>query len=289
MLLVPMMDGVAKYLSARYPVVQVVWARYCFHLLLLLPLVLRYHGVRALQPQRPALQLLRSGFLLGSTALFFGAIATIPIADALALVFISPFVVTALSAWLLRESVGARRWVAVAAGFVGALIIIRPGFGVFDWSSLLALGAGGCYACYIVTTRTLSAAGMPPLVTLAFVGLAGTVVMSVLVAPAWVTPSAADWGWMVTMGALAATVHYLITRALQHAPASLLAPYSYTEMISATAVGYLAFGDFPDVLTWVGVAVIIGSGIYISLRERWLARRRQLAAGRPPPAPSDAR
>lgn len=278
MMMVPVMDGIAKALSARYPVIQVVWARYFFHLLWLLPLVLRRHGPRALLPAHLPLQVLRSLFLLGSTALFFGAIASIAIPDALALIFISPFVVTILSAWLLGETVGPRRWSAVAAGFIGALIIIRPGFGVFDWASVLALGAGACYACYIVTTRTLSAGGSAPLVTLAFTGLVGSLLLSPIAAPAWVTPSATDWGWMLALGAIAAGGHYLIIAALRFAPASLLAPYSYAEMLSATAVGYFGFGDFPDRWTWAGVAVIVGSGIYISWRERRLAQRQQLNA-----------
>lgn len=278
MMVVPVMDGIAKTLSSRYPVIQVVWARYFFHFLWLLPLILRRYGLRALLPDHLLLQVLRSLFLMASTGLFFAAIARIALPDALALIFVSPFVVTLLSALLLGETVGARRWSAVACGFVGAVIIIRPGFGVFDWASVLALGAGCCYACYIVTTRTLSASGSAPLVTLAFTGLLGSLLLTPIAAPGWTAPGVTDWGWMLAMGALAATGHYMIIAALRFAPASLLAPYSYAEMLSATAVGYFGFGDFPDDWTWLGVMVIVVSGIYISWRERRLARRQQLGA-----------
>ncbi len=281
MMVVPVMDGIAKSLSTHYPVIQVVWARYFFHFAWLLPLVLRRYGLRSLIPDRLTLQLVRSLFLMASTGLFFAAISRIAIPDALALIFVSPFVVTILSAWLLGETVGPRRWSAVVFGFIGALIIIRPGFGVFDWASILALGAGCCYAGYIVTTRALSAGGSAPLVTLAFTGLVGSLLLTPIAAPTWVVPSITDWGWMLAMGAIAAGGHYMIIAALRFAPASLLAPYSYSEMLSATVVGYVGFGDFPDRWTWVGVAVIVISGLYIGWRERRRARRQQFSSDEP--------
>ncbi|NIR30253.1 MAG: DMT family transporter, partial [Gammaproteobacteria bacterium] len=150
---IPVMDGVAKSLSARYPVTQVVWARYFFHALLLFPVVLVRYGRRSLWPHRPLLQFSRGALLLVSTGFFFAAIARMPLADALALVFISPLVVTALSPFVLGEHVGARRWTAVVVGFIGACIIIRPGFTVVQWASLFALGAGTGFACYVLATR----------------------------------------------------------------------------------------------------------------------------------------
>jgi drug/metabolite transporter (DMT)-like permease len=219
------------------------------------------------------LQLLRGLCLLGSTGFFFAALIYMPIADALALVFVSPFIVTILSALLLGETVGPRRWTAVLIGFIGALIIIRPGLGVFSWPSLLALGAGFFYASYIVTTRQLANVGMPPLISLTATGLIGVVIMSCLLPFSWQTPAATDWLWMAAMGLAAASGHFLITKSLQYAPAAQLAPLSYSEIIMATLIGYVAFGDFPDAWTWLGIAVIIISGIYISWRERRQARK----------------
>ncbi len=267
MAVVPLMDGVAKHLSANFAVLQVVWARYFFHLLILLPVVLWRHGASALLLRNPWPQIVRGGFLLGSTVLFFAAIAVMPIADALALVFVAPLVVTALSPLVLGERVGRRRWTAVSVGFVGVLVIVRPGLSAFHPGMLLALGAGTVYALYSLATRKLSGSA-PPLVTLAYTAVLGAMVMSVVVPSVWSPPEAKDLVWMVLMGALAAGGHFLIIKSFEHAEASLLAPLGYSEIVMATVVGYLAFGDFPDAWTWVGIAIVIVSGVYVSLRER---------------------
>lgn len=267
MMVVPLMDGIAKHLSATFSVAQVTWARYFFHLVILLPVVLWRHGAAALLLRRPVLQIVRGGFLLGSTFLFFGAIAVMPIADAIALVFVAPLIVTALSPVVLGEQVGVRRWLAVIVGFLGVLVIVRPGMSAFHWGMLLALGAGSIYAFYSLATRRLSGSA-PPLVTLTYTALLGAVVMSAVVPFFWITPTTTELAWMALMGAVAAAGHFLIIKSFEYAEASLLAPLGYSEIISATAVGYLVFGDFPDEWTWAGVAVIIASGIYVSLRER---------------------
>ncbi|UCH73127.1 MAG: DMT family transporter [Rhodospirillales bacterium] len=267
MMIVPFMDALAKHLSDRYAVSQLTWARFFFHLAILAPIVLYHHGRRALRPAQPGLQLLRSGFTLLATILFFAAIARMPIADALALLFVSPMVVTALSPVMLDERVGMRRWVAVAAGFAGALIILRPGFGVAQAGSFLAMGAGISFAFYTLLTRRLSGTA-PPLVTLAYTAVTGAAVMSIAVIPDWITPSPGDLLMMCGIGAIAATGHFLLIRAFDYAPASLLAPYSYSEIVMATAVGWFVFSDFPDRWTWAGIIVIVASGIYISWRER---------------------
>ncbi len=271
MAVVPVMDGVAKHLSASFPVLQVVWARYFFHLLILFPVVLWRHGAASLLLRNPWLQIIRGGFLLGSTILFFAAIAVMPIADALALVFVAPLVVTALSPVVLGERVGVRRWSAVSVGFIGVLVIVRPGFGAFHPGMLLALGAGTVYAFYSLATRKLSGSA-PPLVTLVYTALLGALVMSALVPVVWTPPGTKDLFWMLLMGALAAAGHFLVIKSFEHAEASLLAPLGYSEIVMATVVGYVAFGDFPDAWTWLGVAIVIASGVYVSLRERRGAR-----------------
>lgn len=267
MTVIPVMDGLAKLLSANYPVLQITWARYTFHLATMLPVLLWRHGVRTLVPPKAGLQLLRGACILASTLLFFAGLARMPLANTLALAFISPFVVTALSPWLLGERVGPRRWAAVGCGFLGALIVFRPGFGDFGWEGLLPMGAGVGYACYLILTRRLAGAG-PALVTLAYSGLVGTVALSLVVPFVWSPPDAAGWSLMVLMGLLAAVGHFLLIRAFELAPASLLAPLGYGEIVGATAVGYLLFGDFPDRITWIGVTVIVASGLFIVWRER---------------------
>jgi len=286
--IVPIMDGFAKVLSDRYPILEIVWARYFFHLLYLLPIVIVRYGPSALLPQHPTLQIIRGGLLLTSTYLFFAAISKMPIADALALVFISPLIVTALSSVLLGEHVGPRRWIAVWVGFIGALIIIRPGLVAIDTGTLLALGAGGVYALYMVATRKLSGTS-PPLVTLTYTALLGAVVMSAVVPFQWVTPNSFDLFLMAAMGGCAAVGHFLLIKAFEYASASVLAPFGYSEIIMATVVGFIVFGDFPDTWTWFGVAIIICSGVYVSFRERTLSNPAAtvIAQGPFPEAPSE--
>ncbi len=263
----PLMDGIAKHLSADYAVMQVVWGRFVFHLLWLLPVLFLRFSLRELMPRHPGIQVLRGGFLLGATICFFAALKFMPIADALALLFISPMVCTALSPLVLKESVGVGRWLAVAAGFVGALIVVRPGFGVFQWASILALGAGAFHGCYLLATRRLSGSTNPA-ITLFYTALIGAVAMTLLVPAVWTPPTASAWGWMILMGVLAASGHFLIIKAFGRAPAPVVAPVGYAEIVVASIVGYVAFSDFPDAWTWLGIAVIVASGIVISLRER---------------------
>jgi drug/metabolite transporter (DMT)-like permease len=267
MAILPAMDGMAKYLTARYPPLEIVWARYFFHLVILLPIVLMRHGPRSLLPPRAGLQLLRGGLVLASTVLYFSALALMPIVDALSLVFVAPLVVTAVAPMALGEHVGVRRWAAVIVGFAGALIIIRPGIGVFQWGAVLAISAGVSHGLYFIVTRKL-ARSAPPLVTLTYAALLGAVAMSAVVPFVWVTPGPADLALMFGVGAVAAVGHFLVIKAFDYASASLLAPYAYAEIVGATAIGLVVFGDFPDAWTWTGIAVIAASGIYISFRER---------------------
>ncbi len=267
MTVVPFNDALAKHLSDFYPVMLIVWARFVSHFLILLPIVWLRHGPAALWPRQPALQILRSFLMLLSVGFFFTAISIIPLADAIALLLTAPILVTAFSAIILGEHVGPRRWGAVLAGFAGALILIRPGFAGLDPGSILALCAGVSHALYSVLTRKISGTA-PPRVTLAFTAVVGAVAMSVIVPFQWVTPDLAHVPLLAGIGLIGACGHFLLIRAFEYAPASILAPFLYTELIAATAIGYFWFGDFPDFWTWTGVAVIVASGIYISWRER---------------------
>ncbi|GAB4393518.1 MAG: DMT family transporter [Kiloniellaceae bacterium] len=272
MSLVPFMDAIAKHLSGHLPVLQVVWARYFFHFCLIFPVVLLRYGPRQMLPRRPLLQLLRGALLLASTVLFFAAISWMPLADALALVFVSPLIVTALSPWVLGEPVGLRRGLAVVVGFCGALLIVRPGFGTLQWPALLALAAGVVFGFYLLSTRRL-AGSAPPLVTLTYTAAVGAVLMSFVMPVVWVTPTLVDLGAMALMGLIAAAGHFLLIKSFDFAPAALLAPFTYSEIVMTTLLGFVFFGDFPQAWTWIGIAVVIGSGIYISIRERVLGKK----------------
>ena len=264
MLLLPVMDGLAKVLTARYPVLQVSWARFFFALLVLLPFA-RGLSLRALLlPDQLGLQLARSIFQVAAVSLFFLTISYLPLADSLALAFLYPMITVALAALLLGEHVDARRWLTVAVGFLGAIVIIRPGFGVFQPASLLGLGTSFVFAAVIILTRKLAGTA-PPAVILIWGTLVGAVLTTLLVPTVWVTPSLADLGVMLALGAIGAVGHMLLLRAYEMAKASVLAPLGYVEMISAVAVGWLVFGDFPDAMTWLGIAIIVASGVYLAL------------------------
>jgi len=267
MAIVPIMDGIAKHLSADMSVIQITWARYFAHFAIMLPIVLIRHKPARLVPQQPFLQVVRGGLLLISTLCFFWAISLMPLADALAIVFVSPLIVTALSPWLLGETVGVRRWSAVLVGFLGACIIIEPDLEIFNGGAPLALAAGVTYALYLITTRRL-AGSAPPSITLFYTALLGAVALSLVVPFAWTTPSIGQMGLMAALGLIAAVGHLLVIKAFDTAPASQLAPFGYIEIVMATAVGFLVFGDFPDNWTWFGIAVVVASGVYVSLRER---------------------
>lgn len=266
MVLLPVMDGLAKGLSERYPVAQVVWARYFFHLLCLLPILLWRYGTRALVPGQVGLQLARGGTLLGATFLFFFALSLMPQATVLALFFVSPAVVTVLAPALLGERVGGWRLLAVFSGFLGVLLILRPGAGVWGLGAAFALGAGVMHGFYLMLTRRL-AGSAPPLVTLGYTAVLGALVMSLLMPAVWVVPTTGDMLVMASLGLLAAGGHFLLIKAFDHAPATWLAPLGYAEMVTAVIVGFVAYGHLPDALTWVGIAVITGAGLWVSLWE----------------------
>ena len=267
MAVLPGIDVIAKYMGAQgTPVLQIVWARLTFGAGVTLPFALRQTGWGGLMPSRPLYHGLRAGLLILATFCFFWSLKFLPIADALAIFFVQPLVVTALSPLVLREHVGPRRWIAVAVGFIGTLIIIRPSFGGMNPGSILALAAGTCLALYFLMTRRISGE-QKAIVTTFHTNLLGGVITSVLVPLVWVTPKPLDWLLFVSLAIIANIGHYCIVRAYDHAEASLLAPLAYTEMVTSTILGWVFFGDFPDRFTFLGVAILIACAIYISTRE----------------------
>ena len=268
MAVLPGIDVIAKTMGREgMPVLQIVWARMAFGALITLPFALPVTGVSGLVPARPFLHALRACLLSSATFFFFLSLKFLPIADALAIFFVQPLVVTALSPLLLKEHVGPRRWAAVAVGFVGTLIIIRPSFGGMNPGSLFALAAGCCLALYFLMTRRISGA-QKAIVTTFHTNLLGACILSALVPLVWVTPKPMDWLLFLSLAAIANAGQYCIVRAYDHAEASLLAPLAYTEMVTSTMMGWLFFGDFPDRYTILGVTILISCAIYISVRER---------------------
>jgi drug/metabolite transporter (DMT)-like permease len=272
------MDATAKHLTQTYPVFEVSWGRYLFHLLTL-PLFLggqRFTG--ALRSARPGLQLVRSGLLLGATIFFFLAVQHIPLAEATAIGFVSPLLLTALSVPLLGEKVGIRRWVAVLIGLASVLIIIRPGFAAMHWAALLPLATAACFSLYQIATRILSRSDSAA-TTYVYSAVVGMVATSIIAPFEWVSPDLAGWIGLALLGLIGGLSHFLMIRAFSQAPASLLAPFAYAQLIWATIIGLLWFGDFPDFWTLLGAVIITASGIYVVYRERVVARaaRRQEA------------
>ncbi len=269
----PFIDVLAKLLGQQgVPILQVVAARLTLGALVTLPFALglpgiRRHGARALLPARPFYHALRAAFLISATYTFFEALKYLPIADALAIFFVQPLVITALSPLVLGEKVGPRRWSAVAVGFVGTLIIIRPGMVSVNPGSLLALCAGTSLAIYFVMTRKI-AGQSPALLTTLHTNLIGALLLAPVIPFVWLAPTPGQWAMLAGLGVIATFGHYLIVRAYDHAEASLLAPLAYTEMIVATAVGWYFFADLPDRWTILGVSILIASAIYISVRSR---------------------
>jgi len=271
----PFMNAAVKLLGARYPVSEIVWARFTGHLVVMLLVFLPHYGRRLLAPRRPGVQIARSLLMLVSNMMFVVAIARVPLATASAIGFTSPLIVTALSVPLLRESVGIRRWSAVLIGFAGALLVIRPGSGLHDPAVLLLLLSSAAYALYQIATRWVSFYDEAP-TGIVFSALLGSLVMSLVLPFVFVLPrNPFDLALLLSLGLLGGAGHYLVIRAFQLAPAAVIAPLGYVELIGTTTLGYLIFDNFPDLWTWVGAAIIIASGLYIALRER---RRR--AAGR---------
>ena len=264
--MLPIMDGFAKYLSADLPVLQITWARYFFTVAFTLPVMFFFYNKQLVWSDKPKLQILRGFILLCANICFFYAISIIPLAKALTLAFIAPLIVTAFSPMLLGEKVGIRRWTAVIIGFIGSLVVIRPGFLEINLASLAALGTGVMYGFYLIITRKLSTSDNP-LLTLLLTGLVGLVAVSGIIPFIWVNPNLSQWSMMAGIGVFACIGHLFLILSLKYADASKLAPLGYTEIIPNVIIGYYFFGNFPDNWTFFGLAIIVISGIYISRRE----------------------
>ena len=267
-LLLPFMDGIAKYLSTDLHFLQVVWGRYFFMLLISIPTALIFFRYELKFPNSLPVQLWRSFFLFLSTILFFYAITSISLAEALTLSFVSPIIVTILSIFYLEEKVGLHRWIAVIVGFCGVLVIIRPGFIDFNLASFSALAAGFSYAFYIIYTRKLSFTDSA-IVTLIFTGTVGFLIISLLVPFFWSNLNILQILFLILLAAIGTLGHFLIILSLRLGEASKLAPLGYFEITTNILVGYVFFDDLPDLWIYLGLFLIVISGLYIFMRENY--------------------
>lgn len=260
------LDASAKYLSNELPLWVLLWGRYVFNFLFVALFFIRGAPADILRTRKIKLQILRSILLVASTLTFWLALMFLPLVDCVVVLFVSPILVTMLAAPLLGESVGRHRWIAVIIGFVGVMVVMRPGFTIFDWMSILPLITALFYAGVQISTRILGRTD-GALTTLLYSSAGGAIISTIGVLFFWVTPSLGQWfvlGWLGFLGALG---HYLMIKAYEIAPASLLAPFDYTTLIWATILGFIAFGDLPDTWTVLGALIIMSSGLYLIRRE----------------------
>jgi drug/metabolite transporter (DMT)-like permease len=268
MFLFACMDAVNKDLSQTYAIAQILWVRFVFFLGFAALLARQRMPLRrAVRSGAFWLQTIRSLVLIGEIGTFILALHFLPLADVHALAAITPLLVTALSVPILGERVDWQRWAAVGAGFVGVLIIVRPGFVQLDWHIFIALAGALFFAVYQIMLR-VAARYDPPETTVLYSALVGTVVLSAIGPFSWKWPDAEAWALLLLGALLGSCAHFALTKALQLGEASQLQPYGYTLMVWAAVIGFLAFGQFPDAFTVAGGVIIAASGMYAFARER---------------------
>jgi drug/metabolite transporter (DMT)-like permease len=268
-----LMDTIAKYLARHYPVEGVVWARYAMNLVVLTVFLAARGELRYVRTARPGIQLARGALLGGATMMFFTSLTVLPIAEAAAIGFVMPLFLALLAVPLLKERIVPGSLAAIVVGLSGALVIARPGSALFTAYALLPVGTALANALYQILTRKV--AGLePPLTSLFYGALVGTVMFSFVLPFAWVTPGPA-WHWLllVLMGVLASVGHFTLIRAFDHAPATLLAPFAYSYLVWGALLGFAVFGDFPDGTSLAGMAIIAASGLYLVNHQRLAMRR----------------
>jgi drug/metabolite transporter (DMT)-like permease len=267
-------DALSKLLARSYDPLEIAFVRYLTMLVLILPFLMRRPG--ALRSNVPGHQLVRGLAMLGATLFFILGLSHLPIAEATAIGFVSPLFVTALSIPMLGETIGPRRWIAVVVGFLGVMVVIRPGTSAFNPAALFPIVSSTCWALALVMTRMMHGADKT-LTILFYSTLIGFGACGVAMPFVWRTPDLVALAEMTGQGTLSTIGQALLIGAFGRAGASVLAPFSYSQMLWATVLGYLIFNTIPDALTWTGAAIIIASGLYILHRERLLQQQRALA------------
>jgi drug/metabolite transporter (DMT)-like permease len=259
-------DAISKYLSATLPSIEIAWIRFLVFVLIMAPALLPRTSFYALKTPRPGLLTVRSIALLASAIFFISGLRFLPIAEASAISFVSPLFVTALSVFFLKESVGLRRWLATAVGLIGVLIVLRPGSSAFDPAALFSLATAASWAVTLVMTRMMS--GERAVTMMAYAAIVGFVIMSLLVPFVWVRPTWHDIFFGIAVGVASTAGQWIVVLAFRYANASVLAPFSYTQLLWVSFLGVVIFGEVPDVWTITGAVCIVGSGLYTAHRER---------------------
>lgn len=278
-MIVPVMDAIAKLLGDSLSPLQITWARFFFQMLITGTAIVALYGTSKLWPSRPFVHALRGLLLAVATCFFFFSLLYLPLANAIAIFFIQPMILTLLAALFLGESIGWHRRGAVIAGFLGALLIIRPGTDSFTLAALLPMGAALFFSGYLVVTRSVANIDHP--LTMQFAsGFGGAIVLSIALIPGtlsshvlWAAqmPTVVEWGYLLCIGVISAIGHLLVVIAVNRAPTSVLAPFGYVEILAATALGWMIFGDWPSLLSWLGIVIIVASGLYVFVREQRVA------------------
>jgi len=278
-MLLPLMDAIAKYLASRGMAPgQITFYRFFFQFLETVPVVVLARGLAALRPKRLWLNLLRGTLIAGASLCFFTAVKFMPLADSIAIFFAEPFILTMLCALVLREPVSWRGWLAIVLGFAGAIVVIDPSFSKFGAVALLPLVTATLFATYMMMNRALGTVDRP-LIMQYVAGVGGSVFLgAVLVCGGTaggvvdlqpsLPGSVPDWALVLVLGAIAGYGHLLVVWAFQRTPASILAPFQYLEIVSATLAGYLVFADYPGPMKALGILIIVAAGLYIFWYER---------------------
>lgn len=265
MFVIPARDGVAKYMTDTLPVFTIAWGTYVAAAMVAMPIALKLHGREALLPNGIRSQTLRTLLLVASMTIFFFSIRTVPLANAISAYFVAPFVAIALSPFILRERLTLPVMVAVLGGFVGVVIVLQPD-GDFDANILWAVLAGVLFALYMLATR-LAARQAPPMAALSYQALLGAIVLTPLAIWAGIEDITSFLGLFASVGILQSLSHGLSIAAFRFAPAGILAPLVYLEIVAAVLVGFIAFGDWPEPTTWIGIAIILSAGALVALKR----------------------
>ena len=268
-------DITSKYLAASLPAIEITWIRYLIFALIMVPAMLPVSPLYAMRTKRPVLQTMRGLAMLGSALLFIMGLRFLPIAEVSATTFVSPLFVTALSIVFLGEKVGVRRWIATAVGLGGVLIVLRPGSSAFHPAAFFAIATALAWAIMLILTRMMAGTEQV-MTTLVYSALAGLAVLTVMVPFVWVAPTGHDILFCILAGIASTAGQLAVIFAYRYGDASVLAPFSYVQLLWVSILGSFIFGDVPDVWTITGAAFIVASGLYIAHRER--VRRLQLLA-----------
>ena len=263
MFVIPVRDGLAKHMSGALPVFTIAWGTYCAAAIIAAPMAFRMHGRSAILPAGLPSQTARTLLLVGAMTMFFFSLRTVPLANAIAAYFVAPFIAAALAPLVLGERFTWAVAAAVTLGFAGVVVVVQPD-GEFDANILWAIGAGLLFAVYMLATR-LAARQAPPLAALSYQSILGALVLTPFALGAGLEGAGSHLGGFALIGLVQSASHGLSIAAFRFAPASVLAPLVYLEIVAAVIVGLVAFGDWPGLQMWIGIAIIIAAGSLVAV------------------------